>query len=205
MASRNERRIERVKTQVPIRHLMVHFGYRVQMEAGDREEQFSCDLHGDGSDTKPSARVYPDNTVYCFACGITRDVIALTRAKLDLGFMEAVDWLEKKFDLPVMPFDASDDEPTRSIAQQVADSISVDQYSVEALTDAVKGRLSRITQERSLPLNLTLEMWEVFDRIVYAHQNQGLPDWKAKRNLADLASAALKKLKEVHESRPVQN
>lgn len=196
MASRNERRVERVKTQVPIRHLLASFGYRVQVDGGDREEQFCCDLHGDGHDNKPSARVYPDNTIYCFACGIARDTIALTRAKQDLGFWEAVEWLEQKYNFPPMPFDTEDDPAPRTVVQQIADSI-VTLQTFEEIRDQVRKRLDRATKEKGLPLGVLLNFWEDFDRLVYGYQKEKVPEGKVKKDLLLLADSILEKMKEV--------
>ena len=65
--TRDEKRKQRVKAEINIRQLMADFGYPVHVTplADSREEQFPCDLHGDGIDNTPSARVYTDNTWYC--------------------------------------------------------------------------------------------------------------------------------------------
>ena len=107
MASHLRRRADRVKKKVQIRQLLYDLGYRVRPDSGDREEQFPCDLHGDGRDLKFSARVYSDQW-YCFGCDKSRDVIETVREKLDLGFSDAIQWLEKKYDLPPLPFESSD-------------------------------------------------------------------------------------------------
>lgn len=62
--TRSERRAARIRTDIPITRVLEDYGYRVQDV--DRQQQFPCDLHGDGSDGKPSARVYPEsNQWYC--------------------------------------------------------------------------------------------------------------------------------------------
>ncbi len=57
--SRSKQRADRIRAEVPILEVLATYGYRVTV-GGDREQQFQCDLHGDGKDGKPSARVYPD-------------------------------------------------------------------------------------------------------------------------------------------------
>jgi len=101
---RNQRRIERIHEQVDILKLLGDYGYPVRPDM-DREQQFSCNMHGDGNDLKPSARVYPENNSwYCWACGKTRDAIETVREKEGLGFMEALKWLEGRFGLEPLPF-----------------------------------------------------------------------------------------------------
>lgn len=57
----------RINQHVSIENILAAYGYRVR-PGGGREQQFSCDLHGDGRDGRPSARVYPDsNSWYCVA------------------------------------------------------------------------------------------------------------------------------------------
>lgn len=63
--TRLERRVARIHEMVRIDRVLESYGYRVAGNT-DREQQFSCDLHGDGMDSKPSARAYPDtNQWYC--------------------------------------------------------------------------------------------------------------------------------------------
>lgn len=65
---RSKQRVERIKKEIPIIAVLASFGYQVRSDGGDREQQFPCDLHGDGQDNKPSARVYPDSQqFYCVA------------------------------------------------------------------------------------------------------------------------------------------
>lgn len=65
LPTRSERRVARIHEVVRIDKVLEGYGYRVQANT-DREQQFSCDLHGDGTDSKPSARVYPStNQWYC--------------------------------------------------------------------------------------------------------------------------------------------
>lgn len=63
---RSRQRADRIRALIPIEEVLLHYGYQVRADAGGREQQFCCDLHGDGQDTKPSARVYPESASwYC--------------------------------------------------------------------------------------------------------------------------------------------
>lgn len=198
MASRNERRKNRVKTQVPIRRLLIDLGYRVRLEEGDRgqEEQYACDLHGDGHDGKPSARIYPDNTTHCFACGVSRDTLALVQAKMGIEFMDALEWLEKKYGFAPMPFEAEDEEPAQTPAQEIASSIILDE-PYEKIRESLHKRLSRLTKDRDLPLDDLLKFWEAYDLLVYQQREKILSEDKAKRALALLSNRVLERLREV--------
>lgn len=51
---------------VPISDVLTRLGYQVRTDGGHREQQFSCDLHGDSRDKMPSGRMYPEtNSTYC--------------------------------------------------------------------------------------------------------------------------------------------
>lgn len=68
MSDRAKQAADRIREHVPIVRVLAAYGYRVREEGGDREQQFSCDLHGDGRDSKPSARVYPaSDSWYCIS------------------------------------------------------------------------------------------------------------------------------------------
>ena len=58
------KRVEQIKEFVSIEQGLNDLGYRVQHI--DREQQFPCDLHGDGRDGKFSARVYPGRVRICY-------------------------------------------------------------------------------------------------------------------------------------------
>lgn len=61
----NQQRVARIQEAGDILELLAYYGYQVRSEY-HTEQQFSCDLHGDGNDGKPSARVYPDtNSWFC--------------------------------------------------------------------------------------------------------------------------------------------
>ena len=57
--SRSKRRLEQIKQNVEITQVLSDYGYKIHLGGSSQEQQFPCDLHGDGSDGKPSARVYP--------------------------------------------------------------------------------------------------------------------------------------------------
>jgi DNA primase len=116
--SRARQAADRIREEIPLLHVLSDYGYEVYLDGGDHEQQFSCDLHGDGRDSKPSARLYPDNNqFFCFACGRSRDSIALVQEKEGVRFWDAVRLLEKKYGLAPLPW-SSDTEETPGSALQ---------------------------------------------------------------------------------------
>lgn len=84
--SRGKKRADRIRAEIPIQRVLADYGYNI--DGGyDGEQQFSCDLHGDGRDNKPSGRVYPSSgSWYCVAVDervLTSDGWTTLR---DLGF-----------------------------------------------------------------------------------------------------------------------
>jgi len=103
--SRAVKRADRIREMIPIVQVLADYGYDVRADGGDREQQFPCNLHGDGFDLKPSARVYPDSqSWYCFGCDLSRDAIATVRGNEGLSFWEAVRKLEQVYELPPLPW-----------------------------------------------------------------------------------------------------
>lgn len=160
--NRTQKRAERIKAEIPIDQLLADYGYNIYVD-GEREQQFSCDLHGDGTDSKPSARVYPEsNQWYCFACTVSRDSIQTVREKEGVGFIEAIDLLERKFKLPSLPWEDAFEEtsPEELFAESLREP-SRDTLEIE--TTRAKRLLEALTTERTKPLPLMLRLWEQFD------------------------------------------
>ena len=102
-------RSERIKEKISIFSVLHSYNYDVV--DSPREQQFRCNLHGDGSDNSPSARAYPDsNSWYCFACGKTRDAISTVMEIEGVSFNQACKALETKYDLPVWVYSRESSE-----------------------------------------------------------------------------------------------
>lgn len=175
-SKRNEARIARVKTEVSIVDLMISYGYPIH--SGGREEQFSCDLHGDGRDNKPSGRLYPDsNSFYCFTCDKTRDTIELVREKESLDFWAAVKRLEQKFNLPPLPWLGDEEDSTES-----SKGIQLDLDRKTTFEDDLR-RLTKFlqnaTKDRDLPLAELLTFWEARDKLAWMVLEKQVDEKKA--------------------------
>jgi DNA primase len=146
-------RAKRIKEKISLERVLSDYGYNVREIGG--EQQFRCDLHGDGSDNAPSARVYPQsNTFYCFACGRARDSITLVMEKEGVEFGKACFLLEKKYGLTTWVSESKKPEvETRSeIESPVLD-----------FSKLIRGRLWALTKQRQVSLSLILRLWEGYD------------------------------------------
>lgn len=159
--SRSYRRVEQIREQVSITQFLSDLGYHVNPHGGDREQQFACDLHGDGSDGKPSARAYPDtNTWYCFGCLKLRDHISTLKDRKGFTFSEACKSIEKAYALPFIPFDPVEEEMVDFIFQKEAPTFEIMKTRITTI-------LSTQYDEREVTLKQYLSLWEVYDMIVY--------------------------------------
>ena len=169
---------ERIREEVPILNVLVDYGYGVHPDGGDREQQFSCDLHGDGSDTKPSARVYPDSaSFYCFACGRTRDTITLVREKEGLAFWPAVRLIEKRYGLPPMKW--VPEEQKVSTQDKVEAALEVD-TPVKTVFQRTERFLLSMCREKAAEPHQLVALWEAHDQIHTAHYREKVSDQEAK-------------------------
>jgi hypothetical protein len=99
-----KRRVENIKRQLPMARVLLHYGVELRYPNPTQETAYSCPLHGDGTDSSPSARVYPETeTTYCFACQKVRDAVGWVREKEGLPFWAALKRLEELFDLEPLP------------------------------------------------------------------------------------------------------
>ncbi len=84
------KRVQGAKKRVPIAEVV---GAYVKLQAAGRVLMGRCPFH---DDRRPSLAVFPfTDTYHCFACGAHGDQIAFLRAKEGLGFLAALDRLEK--------------------------------------------------------------------------------------------------------------
>ena len=179
--TRNQRRLERIKKDIPIAQLLSDLGYPVRPDAAYREQQFSCDLHGT-RDIKPSARVYPDNNAwYCFAESKHRDAVQTIRDKLELPFNEALKWLEDKYNLPFMPFEEGDRQGPTFNQELALELDPTKTYEQDRARTAVL--LDNITGQRILDMNITTSFWEAVDRLTYMVTKEQIDDISARKAL----------------------
>lgn len=148
------------------------YGYKVRAD-WDAEQQFCCDMHGDGRDTKPSARVYPaSNSWYCFACGRTRDVITTIREKEGKDFYTALGVIEKRFNLPPLPWADADDEEEVTEEPLVPSRTHAD---FESEKKRLETYLLRRSQERVGGWRDLVKAWQAFDTIVLKPEEEAAP------------------------------
>lgn len=188
--SRSKRRADRIRSDIRIVQVLADYGYRVYPDAYDREQQFLCDLHGDGRDSKPSARYYPEsNSMYCFACGRARDAVSLVMEKEGVPFHDACSKLERRYGLAPLPWDEADDDRNDQVVLTLTRN--------ETWSDTLKrtdSYLRYLTKNKTLPMDDVLHWWEVFDRVCYGVQHEG---WDERKGILELATIRAKIMAEL--------
>jgi len=162
---------DRIRAEVPIVDVLYGYGYRVHPEGDDREQQFSCDLHGNGMDTKPSARVYPDSaSFHCFACGRSRDAITLVREKEGVEFWQAVKMLEAKYGLPPLPWTGPEEKSEPKMVARVSEALQRDHgQTVEQVMARIDRLVDTCCRERSVTPDQCAAWWEARDKVRFFH------------------------------------
>lgn len=161
--SYSQRRADRIREQVPLLEVMLTLGYNLNPNGGDREQQYHCNLHGTGRDSKPSARFYAaTNSTYCFACGKSRDALSLVQDHNSWNFAQAAHWLEQQFHLAPLSFEPEAPKETFEtslfkILQPVED--------VHALQRRVRALLDSQVTDRTLELPEYLDWWAKLDKL----------------------------------------
>ena len=177
-------RADRVNRECDLGELLQEYGYAVVPDP-EREQQFSCDLHG--PDLKPSARLYgANNSTYCWVCQKKRDPIAYVMEKENAKFVEAIEMLERRLGLAPLPWEDEGDRP-RDVADEL-DEIAAMRVTYADERERTHRLLTAETQERSLNAATLLSFWEAFDRVDYGVARQ---DWGESRGIV-----GLKKLRE---------
>ena len=187
--SRAKQRADRIREEVPLDDILVTYGYAIIANA-DREQQFSCDLHGDGSDSKPSARYYPESTSWhCFACSKSRDAISTVMEKEGKNFSEACTLIENKYGLPPLPW--VDTKPKVDVEINVSRELSVEQHSSSILKSLDMYRIGK-----DLDLQDLLKFWEIHDMLMYLHRQGKVEEQKVLHGFARIQKTALRLARE---------
>lgn len=190
--SRLRARADRVNQECDLGELLQGYGYAVVPDR-QREQQFSCDLHG--LDNKPSARLYGhNNTTYCWVCQKKRDPISYVMEKEHLNFRGAIEQLEQRLGLPTLPWD---DEAERVLdpVDEVAEVSRAD-VNYETERERMRRFLDTLTAERDLDARTLLAFWEVFDRVDYGVAKQSWGEPKGVEALTQLRGRLMERLKE---------
>jgi hypothetical protein len=187
--SRAKKRADRIREEIPIQRVLEDYGY--QVDAGyDGEQQFPCDLHGDGNDNKPSARVYPDSSSwYCWACDRSRDAIELVREKEGMEFWDALKKLEDKYNLTPLPWDDDDRseadarrKPKPNVEQEIAAALDPTK-TFEDDRRRVFRLLEGVTTDHDRPFHIVVSWWEAFDKVCYLVQKGQLAEKAGREGL----------------------
>lgn len=172
---------DRIRAEVPIVDVLYGYGYHVHPDGDDREQQFSCDLHGDGADTKPSARVYPDGgSFHCFACGRSRDAITLVREKEGIEFWPAVKMLEAKYGLPSLPWTAPEEARKDKAVHKIDEALKQDTQTTEQVLQRVARLIDSCCRERSVPAEQCAAFWEAHDKVAMLRREGRVPEDRTK-------------------------
>jgi DNA primase len=88
-----KKRINNIKQSVRLRSLVDYFNVPCQ-SSGD-VTQIHCPFHG--YDAHASARIYDTNSMYCWVCNKTWDVVEFVKDFKNIKFKEAVVLLEELY------------------------------------------------------------------------------------------------------------
>jgi len=184
---------DRIRAEVPIVDVLYEYGYHVHPDGDDREQQFSCDLHGDGADTKPSARVYPESaSFHCFACGRSRDAITLVREKEGIDFWPAVKALEGRYGLDPLPWEGPEEPRKDKAVHKINEALEHTAETPEQLLNRISRIIDSCCRERSIPAERCAAFWEAHDKVDTAWRENAAPE-------ATVKAAASKVLRTVRE------
>ena len=118
--------------------------YRIY-EGTRMEHQVHCPVH---EEVRPSARVYEDGLLQCFACQVQYNPISTIMHTEDLTFRAALRWLEIKYDFEI-PYELLKPKSQQSAAKKVVE------------TDVYRERIQKYLGK--IPLQAYLALWKEYD------------------------------------------
>lgn len=90
-----EKRIANITQNISMRQIIDYF--KVFAVSPGTETQVQCPFHS--KDNHPSAKIYDTNTMYCWVCHKTWNVITFVEDYNNLSFKKALSFLEETFNL----------------------------------------------------------------------------------------------------------
>ena len=103
-----KKRVENVKDSVKLRSLIDY--YNIECESDAEITQLHCPFHG--YDAHASARIYETNSMYCWVCSKTWDVIEFVKDYKNLKFKDAVVFLEDMYSIAKPSLEETLEEPS---------------------------------------------------------------------------------------------
>lgn len=104
-----ELRVSKIKEKVSLRNLIDR--YHISCQSQGDITQLHCPFHG--KDQHASARIYETNTMYCWVCSKSWDVISFVKDYENLkSFSEACKFIEKIYGIEKTDFVTSYKEPS---------------------------------------------------------------------------------------------
>jgi hypothetical protein len=183
---------DRIRAEIPIVDVLYDYGYRVHPDGEDREQQFACDLHGDGSDSKPSARVYPESaSFHCFACGRSRDAITLVREKEGVEFWQAVKMLEAKYGLLPLPWSGPEKEAVPQAEAKVKQALQRQHQTVDQVFARIDRLIDSCCRERTVTPDQCAAWWEARDKVAFLYGKERVSEAVAKEGAHRILDAVL--------------
>jgi len=169
-------RAKNVQDHVSIFDVLDHYGIPVQTR--HRQSQYPCPLHGDGSDTAFSARVYPeDNATYCWACSKRRDCISFVMEKDSLPYFRAIKELEARYGVPPLPgyyqildseLETSPERPEARLVENLEALIQGPKQEESVWDrDALEDLLRRALRRKEASLDRQIKVYSIFDVLAF--------------------------------------
>lgn len=177
--SRLTLRIRAIKANVPLLEILHKYGYSVNPQY-DQDQQFSCNLHGDGSDSKASARYYSEsNSTYCFGCGKIRSSVDYVSSLEGVSLSKACSMLEKAFGLDPIPFET---EETNTKEEEKKINVKKTQEDFTEIKTKLLPLLQRIKEERAISEEKFLRLLYLFFRHIETENTEKLGRLYARSN-----------------------
>lgn len=136
--------IEAIKASVSIFDLLD----KLNIDYGGRyTHNIHCFFHDEAN---PSMRIYGDsNTVYCWVCMRSADVIAIVQDYNDLTFRQAINWIKNNFDVQSSKVDRigkmlalkNDHQDLTEVELKVADNFVKFYFSYDEISEMVWDRI----------------------------------------------------------------
>ena len=143
-------RVRAIKRSVHVYELLsklgIDYGYSFT-------HQIICPFH---DDIRPSARVYHEtDSIHCWTCGQSWDVIGIVKQAKGFSFFDALDWLERNFEILAVSVTNADE------AEEKMRSLSSSALSLHSLQVLCRKAADEFIKFYKWRVNLFPDVWSV--------------------------------------------